>query len=121
MCAAIPFGGHEHVRLAAHHLRHRAVAVQVELERHILKPGFHLQVQRKKSGRLSSATVWVMGSQRAPPRHSDGFVEGKHGMLRETHGFRQELVNKNHVLGVMAHVEFERHILKPGLMFKGKG
>jgi hypothetical protein len=24
-------------------------------------------------------------------------------------------------LGVVAHVEFERHILKPGLIFKGKG
>jgi hypothetical protein len=48
-----------------------AVAVQVELERHIWKPGLHLIASRVETRRLFSSgqgQLWARGSQRAPPR-----------------------------------------------------
>jgi hypothetical protein len=48
-------------------LAHRAVAVQVEFERHILKPGLVFKGKGLKAGAFQ---LWVRGSQRAPPHRA---------------------------------------------------
>jgi hypothetical protein len=100
-----------------------APATRVVLESRILfKPPFGVRkFSPRTTAGVSAFCVYAAEASRKLLKPPFGVRKFSAGTTASISAFRVYAAEAFLVLGVAVQVEFERHILKPGLIFKGKG